>query len=484
MSHPFGDLLTRYASRKHGLSQNRIADTAELEASVLSRMCCGERLSGPRARERVLRVILALLRHGALWRQREADQLLEAAEMAALHPGELEALIAELHLDSEQTRILHRSLTELHHRDSPEEDPGLLPGSGNPPTAIAPGPSLFPEQRLPAPEYSTLFGVAAAIQALSQRLSAPGGPTFLSLEGMGGIGKTALARAVVLACLQAGYFQTALWTSARHTRLTESGTLLSEVPAQTLADVIQQLTLQVGLPLHPELTLEEQLGLLYPLLRDTRYLIVLDNLETFAEIEALLPRLQPLAGATRFLLTSRHTLSAFPYIHVFKVKALGMEDSRALVESELARRDYGSHLPADFLQTLLGAVGGLPLALKLAAGQIGRLPLESILAELREAQGQTPEHLYAFIYRRSWELLDDSARQLLLALLTVDVAGETLEFIRQRSGLTDASFTAALTQLLDCSLVEVRPLPDQPRYALHPLTATFLHSGILTRWEN
>lgn len=66
MSHPFGDLLTRYASRKHGLSQNRIADTAELEASVLSRMCRGERLSGPRARERVLRVILALPRHGAL----------------------------------------------------------------------------------------------------------------------------------------------------------------------------------------------------------------------------------------------------------------------------------------------------------------------------------------------------------------------------------------------------------------------------------
>ena len=66
MSHPFGDHLTRYASRKHGLSQNRIANMAELEASVLSRMCRGERLSGPRARERVLRVILALPRHGAL----------------------------------------------------------------------------------------------------------------------------------------------------------------------------------------------------------------------------------------------------------------------------------------------------------------------------------------------------------------------------------------------------------------------------------
>lgn len=481
MSHPFGDLLTYYASRKHGLSQNKLAETADLAPSVLSRMCHGERLSGPRARERVLRVLLGLLRHGALRRRQEADQLLEAAGMTALRPDELEALIEQLTTLPAEIALLHKLLAELRRRDD-QEAPSLSTTAGAGHSSHLPAP-LFPEQHLPAPDYHTLVGVGPTIQDLALRLSDPTGPPLLSIEGLGGIGKTALARAVALTCMQLRCFQTTLWVSARHARLADNGALIPEDPAITLQDVLEQLTEQVGLPLKTELPIEAQLARLYPLFRQTPYLVVLDNLETFAELEMLLPRLQPLAGATRFLLTSRHTLSAFPYVHIFKVRVLSAADSRLLVKNELARRDHGLEAPPEFVEALLATVGGLPLALKLATAQIGRLPFDTIIAALQQARGTTPERLYAFIYWHSWQLLDDPARQLLLSLLAMDVAGETLDFIQQRSGLDYADFSTAVTQLLDTSLLEVNTVLTPLRYALHPLTATFLRSGILAHWD-
>lgn len=480
MSHPFGDLLTYYASRKHGLSQNQLAETADLAPSVLSRMCHGERLSGPRARERVLRVLLGLLRHGALRRRQEADQLLEAAGMTALRPGELKALIEQLAIPPAESALLHKLLAELHRRDVQEEPLAKEASGAFRPACPAPP---FLEAHLPPPDYHTLVGVGPTIQDLALRLSDPAGPTWLSLEGIGGIGKTALARAVALVCLQQRGFQATLWVSARHTRLADHGALIPEDPVVTLREVLEQLTEQLGLPLRADLSITNHLARLYPLLHQTPYLVVLDNLETFAELEMLLPRLQPLAGATRFLLTSRHTLSAFPYVHIFKVKTLSAADSRLLVKNELARRDQGLETPPEFVEALLATVGGLPLALKLATAQIGRLPFDTIIAELQQARGTTPERLYAFIYWHSWQLLNDPARQLLLSLLAMDVAGETLDFIQQRSGLDCVAFSTAVMQLLDASLLEVNTALHPLRYALHPLTATFLRSGILAHWD-
>ena len=57
MSHPFGDLISQHLNRKHGLSQNKLAEGIDQDASVVSHMCKGRRLSGPLARERVIHII-------------------------------------------------------------------------------------------------------------------------------------------------------------------------------------------------------------------------------------------------------------------------------------------------------------------------------------------------------------------------------------------------------------------------------------------
>ena len=52
MSHPFGDLLSQYLHRKHGLSQAKLAEGILQDPSIIGRMCKGQRLNGPQARER------------------------------------------------------------------------------------------------------------------------------------------------------------------------------------------------------------------------------------------------------------------------------------------------------------------------------------------------------------------------------------------------------------------------------------------------
>jgi tetratricopeptide (TPR) repeat protein len=83
-SHPFGDLITQFRSRKHGLSQNWLARCVNQDPAVISAMCRGERLTGPRARERVLAIIACLQDAGVLATRAEADALLHAAGLAGL----------------------------------------------------------------------------------------------------------------------------------------------------------------------------------------------------------------------------------------------------------------------------------------------------------------------------------------------------------------------------------------------------------------
>ncbi len=81
---------------------------------------------------------------------------------------------------------------------------------------------------LPPPEYARLFGLEEHLVVLQRRLTAPDAPAFLSLEGLGGIGKTALARAVAQQQVQRRDFQEVLWVSARQEWFAETGALIPQ----------------------------------------------------------------------------------------------------------------------------------------------------------------------------------------------------------------------------------------------------------------
>jgi hypothetical protein len=232
------------------------------------------------------------------------------------------------------------------------------------------------------------------------------------------------------------------------------------------------------------LPVQDKLLRLQALFADKPYLVVIDNLETIADVEMLLPALQPVAGKTRFLLTSRQTMSQYSFVRVVAAPALTLADSQALMEFEMSRLGMVVELSQRDLKRLYNLIGGLPLALKLMAAQLQCRSLPEVLQQLQDAQSPTPYRLYTYIYRMTWEMLTDPARQLLLSTLDIAPDGDNAAWLRGMSGLADDEFEPALDQLLDYLLLEAGGGAAQRVYKLHRLTATFLQTDVLGGWAD
>lgn len=339
-------------------------------------------------------------------------------------------------------------------------------------------------RHLPPPDYLALFGVARQLHSLVE-LFAPSSPVpFVSIEGLGGIGKTSLARAVAHQLAEQNHWRDILWVSAKQHRLSERGELHPfAAPARTLDDIVNALTDQLGQTQLAGLPVAAKLARLKPFLNSAPHLIIIDNLETVADVDVLLPALQPLAGVTRFLLTSRQSMSRYPFVKSVPVPELSPVDSQALVGSELQRLGQKIIVGKQEVERLYYYIGGLPLALKLTAAQLGHRSLDEVIRQMQKVGKTTPYSLYAFIYRHTWALLNDTARMLLLSVLDIGPDGDNAAWLRRMNpDLPEADFDAALSQLIDFSLVEVGGTLANRVYRLHRLTVTFLQTDILGGW--
>lgn len=101
--------------------------------------------------------------------------------------------------------------------------------------------------RLPPPTYDRLFGVEAQLATLHSVLLAPDGPKLVAIEGIGGIGKTALAHELVCDLTeQKQAFADFGWVSAQQRFLEgAAGIRPADAPALTVQAVIEALVTQL-----------------------------------------------------------------------------------------------------------------------------------------------------------------------------------------------------------------------------------------------
>lgn len=341
---------------------------------------------------------------------------------------------------------------------------------------------------IPIPDYNHLFGVQKARLQIYDWLTRESGPQMVSVEGIGGIGKTSLTQSTLEHLMEndAGRFRDLVWISARQDALSSRGEIesLSRHPS-TINEIVSGVAQELGLSNVTGLNLNDRLEAIRHLLALYPYLIAIDNLEKVDEVRTLVPMFRKIAGKARFIFTSRRTLGAFPYVQIFPVPQLSEQDSSQLIESEINRLgNIGYQLSPANAAKIFTTVGGLPLALKLIAAQIFDLSEEYILKRLDVfSTGKSHRALYTYIYRETWKNLELDAQHLLLSMLLVSPNGDSLEWIQSNSGLSSIRFEKAFTQLLDFSLIEINRRTDQRGYYLHRLTYTFLKSNILDEWN-
>jgi len=337
-------------------------------------------------------------------------------------------------------------------------------------------------RHLPLPEAIRLVGVSVFLEQLLSIFNDPHGPRLVSLEGIGGIGKTALARTFAGLPEVVASWSTILWVSARQVSLSDEGSVIpADDPAVTLDDISLRLAEQLNLANLQGKSLAERLDGLAAALANRRALVVIDNLETVNEYQQLVPALAKLAGSSRFLITTRQTLRSFPYVRVIPLNELTRDVAFDFLNSELERRGRPVTIEIEQFSQLYETIGGIPLVLKLAASQLMLHPLPELIENIRGACHGI-DGLFHYLYRQTWENLTDSGRRLLLSFLAADPEGEDLDYLLSMSGQSGDQFYAALQELDRFSLLEVGGDVLRPLYRLHRLTVTFLQTDILKRW--
>jgi hypothetical protein len=341
--------------------------------------------------------------------------------------------------------------------------------------------------RLEIPAPVPLFGVGHKLAELSRVLDAAGPPWLVAVTGIGGIGKTSLADAVVRGLAERPIFADVAWTSARQDRFTLWDGLeenASSRPALTMDGLVEALVDQLGFHDLARLTAAQKQAGLRDRLKARPYLVVVDNLETAADYRALVPGLPRLADPSRFLLTSRRSLHEFPGVFGINLDELSAADSLDLLRHEAAARGLTdvAAAPGHVLLPVYEAAGGNPLALKLLVGQMHTLAVDQIVADLRQAEGRTVDDLYRHIYWRTWQMMGDDDRRVLAGMPLVAESGGGLEHIAALSQLSGERLTAALQHLVKLSLVNVHGTPIARRYGIHRLTETFLLNEVL-KWQ-
>ncbi len=338
-------------------------------------------------------------------------------------------------------------------------------------------------RRLPLPTYSQLVGVAEKVARLNEALRTAAPPWLISLEGLGGIGKTALADFVLRQAISDGLTAEFAWVSARQeifspaAGLTPTGT-----PALTVATLVDTLLTTFGAD--DALTLPEakKLNALAERLYNVPFLIVIDNLETVVDYETLLPALRHLVNPGKFIITSRRSLRAHSDVFCLSLADLSRADTLRFIRQEAKLRGITALTTATDAQLsdIYTVVGGNPLALKLVVGQVTVRALDTVLHDLRQAQGKKIEALYTYIYWQAWHTLDAHEQQVLLTMPLAQ--GGTPAQISAMSGLDEQTVSRTLATLVQRSLVQMGETLNDRRYTIHRLTETFLLNEAL-RWQ-
>ncbi len=405
--------------------------------------------------------------------------LLEALEtLAVKHPAEAD-LLRRRFLDEEMMHTMANRLNigeSTAYRKQQEALQQLARVVLDLETRVGASYQAQLEKRLKLPPEVQLFGVEEQLQTLQTALLSAEPMWVVSIEGLGGIGKTALANTLIRRPELTGRFHTMAWISAKQQEflpdLEREQLAQPALTVDALSDLLlEQLTADPTLllqsPVQKQVTLNR-------LLKDAPYLTVIDNLETVADYQALLPVLRQWANPGKFLLTSRHSLRAQPDVFCCSLAELNEPETLRFIRHEAEMRGLPllTNAPEAELKRIYEVVGGNPLALKLVVGQVSALPLSPVLANLKEARGKKIDALYTYIYWQAWQMLRPAAQQILLVMPLIQDA--TLEHLLALSQLDWDEVGPALEQLVSLSLVQVSGGLEERRYSIHRLTETFL----------
>lgn len=295
---------------------------------------------------------------------------------------------------------------------------------------------------------------------------------LITVDGIGGVGKTALIVEAAYRCWEAKHgvrkdapiFDAIIFTSAKENYLWPVGIVPRLQRTSTLSDIWTVIASTLDEPSIHQVASEEQLNRVYQSLSRQNTLLIVDNLETISDRNEVLAFLSDLPPTTKAVITTREQVVIYTFI---RLDSLPKEDTLELIQQQAT--DKGLRLTNDQSIGLYKRFGGVPIALIYVIGQIANsYSLETLLDE----STPLPEDVARFCFEGSIQPLRGKPIHKLLMALAIFHYPPIWDAVAEVAGLKADPITVerGLAQLQHMSLVR----KQEYRYSMLSLTREYV----------
>jgi len=333
---------------------------------------------------------------------------------------------------------------------------------------------------LPNPEHTDLIGRQKEIAELLELLSAQYAAHLITVDGIGGVGKTALVLEVAYRCWKSSigevsssrlpHFDAIIFVSAKQQFLTAEGLLPKSEAQRTLSDIFRDVAHTLNRYDITYTAPQEQPSRVREALGRQQTLLIVDNLETMEDKQEILSFLFSLPPSVKAVITTRERAMYSP----IRLEQLGKEEALNLIRKQA--REKQAHVSKEEAVALYRHIGGIPAALVYAIGQLASgYSVETVCGRVSQAGGDVAR----FCFEESVDPLRGKPAHHLLMAMAMFPKDPLSSAIAHTAGLGSDPIAVeeGLAQLQRLSLIS----QQERRYRMLPLTREYALAELATR---
>ncbi|MCE7743827.1 MAG: tetratricopeptide repeat protein [Candidatus Heimdallarchaeota archaeon] len=331
---------------------------------------------------------------------------------------------------------------------------------------------------LPRPEYIEFIGRTEKIDVVLAQLGPKGRSYIISIDGIGGVGKSALALEIAYLCLNKKLFDSIIWVSAKTERLGVVGVKTLTPNIKSLDDLLNIILEEFGNKDAIEnFKVERKKELVYEYLSNITVLLIIDNFETITD-KNIDDFLKDMPIPSKILMTSRKRMGEVE--RVIPLEEFSLIETEQFLKSEFTAKKISYPDFKKYSDDIHRITGGIPLALKMTIAWIINegLSIENIKAKLQSQDSD----ILSFCFDENFEKHMDFHTRRVFCVFPIFNSEPTMELLKASTKLNEDQLNKSIATLLNLSLIfEIETEDDNHmdnQYGMLPLTMMYAHQKL------